>query len=141
MTRPGAPGADPGASRVAQRSCARSVSPNAGSIGLIVLAATLRIDEQGTVASAATAVGILPTAEAPPRRTVVFDRPYLLLVTDTATGEPLFLAPGSRSLVALTACAAQGTPATWLSADDAQACLGYAARAVDEHELAVRLSA
>jgi len=23
---------------------------------------------------------------------VVFDRPYLLLVTDTATGEPLFLA-------------------------------------------------
>jgi len=25
-------------------------------------------------------------------RTIVFDRPYLMLVTDTATGEPLFLA-------------------------------------------------
>lgn len=25
-------------------------------------------------------------------RTIVFDRPYLMLVTDKATGEPLFLA-------------------------------------------------
>jgi serpin B len=68
------------------------LSPKAGSIGLVMHAATLRVDEQGTVASAATAVGVLPGAIAVPRQTVVFSRPYLLLVTDTATGEPLFLA-------------------------------------------------
>ncbi len=67
------------------------LSPKAGSIGLVLHAATLRVDEQGTVASAATAVGVLPGAIAMPRQTVVFNRPYLLLVTDTATGEPLFL--------------------------------------------------
>jgi serine protease inhibitor len=76
------------------------LSPSAGRIGLVVHAATLRVNEQGTVASAATAVGVLPGAVAPARRTIVFDRPYLLLVTDTATGEPLFLArvadPSSR---------------------------------------------
>jgi serpin B len=59
---------------------------------LIVHAATLQVDEQGTVASAATAVGIGAAAAAPAPRTVVFDRPYVLLMTDTATGEPLFLA-------------------------------------------------
>jgi serine protease inhibitor len=68
------------------------LSPKAASIGLVMHAATLRVDEQGTVASAATAVGLLPSAIAVPRQTVVFNRPYLLLVTDTATGEPLFLA-------------------------------------------------
>jgi serine protease inhibitor len=68
------------------------ISPQAGSIGLIVHAATLQVDEQGTVASAATAVGIGAAAAAPAPRTVVFDRPYVLLVTSIATGEPLFLA-------------------------------------------------
>jgi serine protease inhibitor len=68
------------------------ISPQAGSIGLIVHAATLQVDEQGTVASAATAVGVGAAAEPPARRTVVFDRPYVLLIVDTATGEPLFLA-------------------------------------------------
>jgi serine protease inhibitor len=68
------------------------ISPRAGSIGLIVHAATLQVDEQGTVASAATAVGVGVGAAPPARRTVVFDRPYVLLITDTATGEPLFLA-------------------------------------------------
>jgi serpin B len=60
-------------------------------IGLVEHAATLQVTETGTVASAGTAVGMVPTsAMAPPQ--VVFDRPYLLLVTDTRTGEPLFLA-------------------------------------------------
>ncbi len=68
------------------------ISPQAGSIGLVVHAATLQVDEQGTVASAATAVGVGAAAAPPARRTVVFDRPYLLLITGTATGEPLFLA-------------------------------------------------
>ncbi len=62
-------------------------------IGLVEHAATLQVGEKGTVASAATAVGVLPTdAQAPPARQVTFDRPYLLLVTATSTGEPLFLA-------------------------------------------------
>jgi serine protease inhibitor len=68
------------------------ISPQAGSIGLIVHAATLQVDEQGTVASAATAVGVGAAAVPPARRTVVFDRPYVMLIIDTATGEPLFLA-------------------------------------------------
>jgi serine protease inhibitor len=67
------------------------ISPQAGSIGLIVHAATLQVDEKGAVASAATAVGI-GAAAVPVPRTVVFDRPYVLLITGTATGEPLFLA-------------------------------------------------
>jgi serpin B len=55
-------------------------------------AATLQVGEQGTVASAATAVGMQPTAERLELPQVVFDRPYLMLVTATATGEPLLAA-------------------------------------------------
>jgi serpin B len=68
------------------------LSPAAGSIGVIVHAATLQVGEKGTVASAATAVGLLPSAAHVTGGTVTFNRPYLLLVRDTATGEPLFLA-------------------------------------------------
>lgn len=68
------------------------LSPAAGSIGVVVHAATLQVGEKGTVASAATAVGLLPTAAHVTGGTVTFNRPYLLLVRDTATGEPLFLA-------------------------------------------------
>ena len=68
------------------------LSPQACCIGLVEHAATLKVGEQGTVASAATAVGIMPTSariQVPP---VAFDRPYLMLVTDGTTGEPLFMA-------------------------------------------------
>jgi serine protease inhibitor len=68
------------------------LSPQACRIGLVEQAATLRVGEKGTVASAATAVGMAPTAVRVQPAQIVFDRPYLLLVTDTATGEPLFLA-------------------------------------------------
>ena len=68
------------------------LSPSACCIGLVVHAATLAVAEKGTVASAATAVGLLPTAVSVPLSRIVFDRPYLLLVTATGTGEPLFLA-------------------------------------------------
>jgi serpin B len=69
------------------------LSRQACCIGLVEHAATLQVGEKGTVASAATAVGVLPSAaQAPPARQVTFDRPYLLLVTATSTGEPLFLA-------------------------------------------------
>ena len=68
------------------------LSPQACCIGLVKQAVTLQVGEQGTVASAATAVGMQPTAERVQPPQVVFDRSYLMLVTATATGEPLFLA-------------------------------------------------
>jgi serpin B len=68
------------------------LSAQACCIGLVEHAATLQVGERGTVASAATATGMQATALPADRAAVVFDRPYLMLVTDTATGEPLFLA-------------------------------------------------
>jgi serpin B len=55
-------------------------------------AATLQVGEKGTVASAATAVGVLPSSARVETSQVTFDRPYLLMVTDTGTGEPLLMA-------------------------------------------------
>ena len=66
-----------------------ALSPQACCIAFVQHAATLRVGEKGTVASAATAVGLMPSAA---ELEVVFNRPYLLLVTDTRTGEPLFMA-------------------------------------------------
>jgi serpin B len=68
------------------------LSQQACCIGFVEHAATLDIGEKGTVASAATAVGMEATAGhlLPPQ--VRFDRPYLILVTARATGEPLFMA-------------------------------------------------
>ena len=70
------------------------LSPQAGSIGFVQQAATLQVAEQGTVGAAAAAVGITPSAAivAPGAVNLDFNRPYLLLITATATGEPLFLA-------------------------------------------------
>ncbi len=65
------------------------LSPQACCIGLIQHAATLAVAEKGTVASAATAVGIQASAG---RITLTFDRPYLLMLRDSLTGEPLMLA-------------------------------------------------
>src|ERR1700722_4887489 len=66
-----------------------AMSPRTDGIGDVVHAATLSVDSAGTVASAATAVTIEGTAAELP---VMFDRPYLMLITDVHTGEPLFLA-------------------------------------------------
>ena len=67
------------------------INPAAAALGTVVHAATLRVGEAGTTASAATAVTVVPTAgRSGP--VVRFDRPYLMLITDTRTGEPLFLA-------------------------------------------------
>jgi serpin B len=68
------------------------LSPQACCIGLVQQADTLRVAEQGTTASAATAVGVETGAAFLGPQPVTFDRPYLLLVTDGATSEPLFLA-------------------------------------------------
>ncbi len=68
------------------------LSPQACCIGFVQHAATLRVAEQGTVASAATAVGISPVDAPQQLPEIDFNRPYLLLVTVTGTGEPLFMA-------------------------------------------------
>jgi serpin B len=49
----------------------------------------MSVDEKGTVASAATAAGVQPTALLAP---MIFNRPYLLMIRDSLTGEPLMLA-------------------------------------------------
>ncbi len=68
------------------------LSPQAQNIGTVVHAAMLRVDAEGTVAGAATAVTLVPLAARVMTPEVQFDRPYLLLVTDTQTSEPLFVA-------------------------------------------------
>jgi serpin B len=68
------------------------LSTQACCIKFVRQAATLQVGEKGTVASAAAAVGAMPlSAPVAPQR-ILFNRPFLMLVTDTATGEPLFLA-------------------------------------------------
>ena len=68
------------------------LSPQACCIGLVEQAATLQVGEQGTVASAATAVGVTPAMARTGLPPVTFDRPYLMVVTNAATGEPLVMA-------------------------------------------------
>jgi serpin B len=68
------------------------LSKQACCIGLVEQAATLGIGEKGTVATAATAVGMQASSARVLLPQVRFDRPYLLLVTAPATGEPLFMA-------------------------------------------------
>lgn len=68
------------------------LSPQACCIGFVQQAATLQVGEKGTVATAAAAVGIEASSGiAETGRRVVFDRPYLMVVTSSA-GEPLFVA-------------------------------------------------
>lgn len=69
-----------------------ALSDKACCIGFVQQAATLQVGEKGTVASAAAAVGMEPASARVMGSPIVFDRPYLMLVTDSATGEPLFLA-------------------------------------------------
>jgi serine protease inhibitor len=68
------------------------LSPKALSLAFVQQAATLRMAEGGTVAAAASAVGVYPYAAVDNPVTVSFNRPYLLLVSAQSTGEPLFLA-------------------------------------------------
>jgi serine protease inhibitor len=68
------------------------LSKQACCIGLVEQAATLDIGEKGTVASAATAVGMQASSARVLPLQVRFDRPYLLVVAAPATGEPMFMA-------------------------------------------------
>jgi serpin B len=68
------------------------LSRQAGELAFVQQAATLQVGEKGTVGAAAAAVGVYPASAEYDPVTVWFDRPYLLLVSAKATGEPLFLA-------------------------------------------------
>jgi serpin B len=60
-------------------------------VSRVVQKTYLDVDEEGTEAAAATGVVMEATAAAPPRQVVTFDRPFLFLLTDTATRSPLFV--------------------------------------------------
>ena len=62
-------------------------------ISAVEHAADLRVDEQGTVAAAATGISIEPTAVAPmPATRLTLDHPFLAFLRDDATGTVLFVA-------------------------------------------------
>ncbi|MFE9423180.1 serpin family protein [Kitasatospora sp. NPDC006697] len=62
-------------------------------LGAVVQKASVTVDETGTTAAAGSGGGMVATAAAPPRdvRELTVDRPFLYLIRDTATGQPLFL--------------------------------------------------
>jgi serine protease inhibitor len=61
-------------------------------IGEVLHKTRLEVDEEGTVAAAATAITMRATAVMRPKqkKTLVFDRPFGLLLCDTQTGAILF---------------------------------------------------
>jgi serpin B len=62
-------------------------------IGAVEHGADIRVDEQGTVAAAATGISIVATAVAPSRATnLTLDHPFLLFLRDERTGAILFAA-------------------------------------------------
>jgi len=65
------------------------ISPFAWRLGFVQHAATLTVGEKGAVASAATVIGIQAQALPIP---LIFNRPYLLIIRDSLTGEPLMMA-------------------------------------------------
>ncbi len=65
------------------------ISPLAAQVGTVLQAATLHVTKSGTVAAAATAAPVEATA-AYDARHASFDRPFLFVVRDTATGAILF---------------------------------------------------
>jgi serpin B len=56
----------------------------------VVQKTVLKVDEQGTEAAAATG-GVMGTSGRVAQEVVTFDRPFLFLLTDTATRSPLFV--------------------------------------------------
>lgn len=69
------------------------ISPGGGYVSFVKQMATLDITPKGTVATAATAIGVSPTsAQIPAVRKMIFDHPFLFLIRDTNTGAILFSA-------------------------------------------------
>jgi serpin B len=67
-------------------------------IDVIVHKAYVDVNEEGTEAAAATAVGVRPTIarRTPPLVTMIVDRPFLFAIIDIPTGLPLFLGHVTR---------------------------------------------
>lgn len=61
------------------------------SVGGVIHEAFIALDETGTEAAAATAVIVGTTSVPPPPTPVVFDRPFVYLIRDVATGAILFV--------------------------------------------------
>ncbi|MDQ6777863.1 MAG: serpin family protein, partial [Actinomycetota bacterium] len=62
-------------------------------ISAVEHAADLQVDEEGTVAAAATGIGLQPTAITPePATALTLDHPFLAFLRDDATGAILFVA-------------------------------------------------
>jgi len=60
-------------------------------ISQVVQKTFLEVDEDGTEAAAATGVAVGASMAVGPMESVTFDRPFLFLLTDTATRSPLFV--------------------------------------------------
>jgi serpin B len=68
-------------------------------VSAVVHKAWIDVGEEGTEAAAATAVVIAALAlirKPPPEVTLVFDRPFLFTIADTASGLPIFLGQFTR---------------------------------------------
>ena len=61
-------------------------------IGQASQQAVLAIDEEGTIAAAVTEIGFAVSGTVEPPLRLTIDRPYLVRITDSTTGWPLFLA-------------------------------------------------
>ena len=62
-------------------------------IGEVIHKARIEVDEEGTIAAAATAVAMRVTSAMPVKRekkTLIFDRPFVLLIYENTTGALLF---------------------------------------------------
>ena len=57
----------------------------------VVHKALIEVNEEGTVAAAATAVIMMTRSLGPPPLRLTFDRPFLMLVVHTPTGLPMFM--------------------------------------------------
>jgi serine protease inhibitor len=60
-------------------------------IAAVVHEAFIAVDEEGTEAAAATAVVMRVASARRPEVKLTVDRPFLLVLHDTATGTPLFI--------------------------------------------------
>jgi serpin B len=68
------------------------LGPQDSQISQIVQRDTMTVDAKGTTAAAATGVAVGTAELAGPSLVLNFNRPFLLLLEDTATHTPLFLA-------------------------------------------------
>lgn len=69
------------------------LGPQADGISTVVQKVVVKVDQKGTEAAAATGIGVaMSAARSGPARALVLDRTYLLVIQDTKTGTPLFLA-------------------------------------------------